>query len=148
MISYLLDTNVLAEIARPHPDPAVLERLADTEDVSAIAAATWHDLVFGVERVPAGRRRDAMAALLVTLSARYPVVPYDRAAAEWHARERARLQFMGRTPPFVDGQIAATAVTRALRLITRNVAGFAGFGEIQVESWWSADRPGPGTGRP
>ena len=40
--------------------------------------------------------------------------------------------------PFADGQIAAVAVTNDLRLVTRNVADFALFDDLVVESWWAA----------
>ena len=38
-----------------------------------------------------------------------PILDYDRRAAEWHARERARLEAAGSPAPFVDAQIAAIA---------------------------------------
>jgi predicted nucleic acid-binding protein len=42
------------------------------------------------------------------------------AAAEWHAAERARLAALGKTPPFVDGQITAIAYANSLTLVTLN----------------------------
>lgn len=136
MTRFLLDTNVLAEAARPMPHPRVLERLADVADQAAIAAVTWHELRYGVRRLAAGRRRDALDIFVRALPARFPVLGYDQRAADWHARERARLERAGRTPPFADGQIAATAVSHDLRLVTRNVKDFTGFRELSVESWW------------
>jgi tRNA(fMet)-specific endonuclease VapC len=63
------------------------------------------------------------------------LLPYDREAALWHAVERARLASQGRTPPFIDGQIAAVAVVNNLILVTRNTAGFADFAGLTVENW-------------
>jgi hypothetical protein len=48
-----------------------------------------------------------------------PILPYDDRAAQWHAEERARLY--QKTPPFIDGQIAAVAVVNELTLITNNL---------------------------
>jgi len=139
VVSFLLDTNVLSELARPRPDEGVVARLARCADDAAIAAAVWHELRFGVVRLPPGRRRDALAAFVSGLASRFAVLPYDRNAAEWHAAERARLERAGTPTPFADGQIAAVAVTNDLRLVTRNVADFALFDDLVVESWWTAD---------
>jgi tRNA(fMet)-specific endonuclease VapC len=139
VVKYLLDTNVLSELARPRPDDGVLARLDEVADDAAIAAVVWHELRFGVARLPAGRRREALSAFVAGLASRFSVLPYDQAAAEWHARERARWERAGRPAPFADGQIAAVAVTNDLRLVTRNVADFAEFADLTVESWWTAD---------
>jgi tRNA(fMet)-specific endonuclease VapC len=138
VVSYLLDTNVLSELARPHPDDRVLARLAEVADDAAIASVVWHELRFGVVRLPAGRRRDALAAFVADVASRFPVLPYDKRAAEWHASERARLERAGRPAPYVDGQVAAVAVTNGLRLATRNVPDFAVFADLVVESFWTA----------
>ena len=43
-----------------------------------------------------------------------PTISYDERAAAWHADERVRLEKLGKTPPFIDGQIAAVALTNGL----------------------------------
>lgn len=133
---FLLDTNIVSELARPAPDTRVVERLAVVEGRSAIAATVWHELVFGVERLQAGARRDGLRAFVDGLARRFPVLPYDRPAASWHARERARLSSIGRGPAFADGQVAAVAVTHDLRLVTRNIDDFADFADLTVENWF------------
>lgn len=67
--------------------------------------------------------------------ATFPVLDYDRRAADWHARERARLSALGRTPPFVDGQIAAIAYVNDLFLVTTNVRDFEDFQGLRLENW-------------
>jgi len=62
------------------------------------------------------------------------------AAAKWHACERARLQSIGKTPPFVDGQIAAIAYVNNLILVTRNITDFDSFSDLQIQSWHSGGR--------
>lgn len=64
-----------------------------------------------------------------------PILPYDEAAADWHARERARLVAAGRTPPLLDGQIAAVAAVNDLVLVTSNVRDFRGFDGLRIEDW-------------
>lgn len=136
-MTLLLDTNVVSEATRPKPDPRVLRRLAETETTAALAATTWHELRYGVERLPDGRRREALIAFLNTLIHRYPVLPYDARAADWHGVQRARLEGSGVRVSAADGQVAATAVTNGLTLVTRNASDFADFTGLSTENWWS-----------
>jgi tRNA(fMet)-specific endonuclease VapC len=64
-----------------------------------------------------------------------PILPYDQEAADWHAAERVRLAGIRRTPPFIDGQIAAVAATRGLILVTANVADFQHFAGLPIVDW-------------
>ncbi|MYG41499.1 MAG: type II toxin-antitoxin system VapC family toxin [Nitrospira sp. SB0677_bin_15] len=67
--------------------------------------------------------------------ASFPVLDYDQEAADWHALERAQLEAAGKTPPFIDGQIAAIAHVNELILITSNPTDFRAFKELQVRNW-------------
>ena len=135
---YLADANVMSESMRPSPDPRVLERLHANRDDIATAAPVLHELRFGALRLrPSRRRRDLEDYLEQVIRTNMPILPYDAAAAEWHAGERARLVSVGRTPPYLDGQIAAIAAVNGLTLVTANVADFATFSGLQVEDWRS-----------
>ncbi len=135
-LKFLLDTNVVSEPARPSPNPALLARLAAHASECAIASVTWHELVYGVRRLPVGRRRDALEEYLLTVvQASFPVLAYDTAAAEWHGRERARLTSLGGAPAFADGQIAAVAKAHGLVVVTANVADMRVFDGVEVVSW-------------
>lgn len=136
-LKYLLDTNVVSEPLRPKPHRGVIRRLSRHEDEIAISSVVWHELRFGAERLPASRRRDAIVQYLdEVVLATMPILDYDRAAAEWHARERARLMSRGETPPFADGQIAAISNVNDLILVTFNDAHFRRFQGLRVVSWW------------
>ncbi len=81
---------------------------------------------------------------LLEVQATFPILPYDAAAAEWHASERSRLTALGQPPAYADGQIAAillrrryaNARTNDLILVTHNVSDFAGFQDLQIEDWF------------
>lgn len=135
-LKYLLDTNIVSEPLRPDPAPGVLRRLHRHREEIAICSVVWHELRFGLERLPPSHRRDAIQRYLdeVVLET-MPILDYDRAAAEWHAAERARLAARGETPPFVDGQIAAIARARDLILVTFNHADFRRFQGLRVMRW-------------
>lgn len=132
---YLVDTNILSQPTRHRPLEAVLSRLeADAERI-VTAAPVWHELRYGLARLPGGRRREIIARYLAEVVSTVPIIPYGREAAAWHAGERARLTAAGQTPPFVDGQIAAIAVVNALTLVTCNVRDFEQFLELEIEDW-------------
>lgn len=135
MLKYLLDTNVVSEPSRPLPDAGILSQLERHESEIALAAPVWHELLFGVERLPASAKRTKIEKYLFGTVAELPILPYDAAAAEWHARERARLNAQGRVPPFFDGQIAAIAYVHRLTVVTANIADFEIFEGIRLESW-------------
>jgi tRNA(fMet)-specific endonuclease VapC len=135
MLKYLLDTNAISEPARPSPNPGVLTRLERHEREIALAAPVWHELVFGLERLPPSVKRTRIEDYLFGTVAELPILSYDTAAAEWHARERARLSAVGKVPPFLDGQIASIAAIHSLVLVTANRAHFELFDELRIESW-------------
>src|SRR5436305_278624 len=118
---------------KPRPSPAVLGRIEQHRDELATAAPAWHEMLFGGHRLAPGRARaEIERSLEEAIRARIPILPYDAAAATWHAAERARLVPLVRTPPFVDGQIASIAQTNNLVLVTFNVADFAAMAEVAV----------------
>lgn len=133
---YLLDTNIVSEPMRPAPAPGVLHRLEKHKGELAIAAPIWHELRYGCDRLPPSRRRDALETYLAeVVLPSLPMFDYDHRAADWHARERARLSFAGMPPPFVDGQIAAIACVNDLTLVSSDLSGYRAFHGLRVERW-------------
>lgn len=136
MTRFLLDTSTVSAVVWKIPDRAVLTRLTEHGGECAICAPVWHELQFGVQRLPRGERRIALERFLEeVVRATLPVLPYDERAAEWHGAERARLERSGKKPPFVDGQIAAVAVTSGIPLITANPGDFKSFKGLVVQNW-------------
>ena len=135
-MEYLLDTNVVSEPLRPRPSVNIMRRLREHDGEIAIPAPVWHELRFGCARLPESRRRDAIERYIEdVVRTSFPVIGYDREAADWHALERARLSADDRTPPFVDGQIAAIAHVNSLTVITSNTSDFRVFQGLRVQSW-------------
>ena len=133
---YLLDTNALSEVIRPKPSVPFLRRFRAHETELAIAAVTWHEALYGMARLPEGKRRNTIRDYLhEVVLATMAVIPYDRAAADWHARERARLGTKGRRVPYADGQIAGIAAVGSFTLVTANVRDFEPFEEVRVVDW-------------
>ena len=136
MLRYLLDTNVLAEPVAKTPDKRVLRMLERHQDECAIAAPVVHEIRYGIEILEPSRRRTAYEQFLdEVVLPRYPVLPYDHRAAEWHARERARQHRLGVKRPYSDGLIAAIAAVHDLVVVTANVRDFKHYEGLAVETW-------------
>ncbi len=138
-MKYLVDTNVLSEALKTAPNRSVMKMFEKWENEIVTAAPVWHELQFGCRRLPRSRKREVIASFLNdTVKPTMLILPYDDRAAEWHAKERARLSSKGSTPSFVDGQIAAISVVNGLILITRNMNDFKQFIRLKVQNWHSA----------
>lgn len=136
-VRYLLDTNILSEPLRPRPNANVIQRLIERSEELATASVVYHEICYGCQRLPDSRKRRAIEAYLQDeVKAKLLILPYDLEAAEWYAIERARLVRQGRTPPYLDGQIAAIAAVNDLILITNNTADYADFQDLQIENWF------------
>ncbi len=140
-MKYLLDTNVLSEPLKIQPDAMVMERLQQYQNHIVTATIVLHELYFGWYQLPPSRKEKTIKKYIdEVVIANIPMYSYDEDAAKWHACERARLQSIGKTPPFVDGQIAAIAYANNLILVTRNISDFDSFSDLQIQSWHSGSR--------
>ena len=138
-MKYLLDTNVLSEAVKTTPNKSVMKMLERHQHEIVTAAPVWHELQFGCQRLPRSRKREVIDLFLNDIVRRTMLIlPYDDMAAEWHARERARLTSKGVTPSFVDGQIAAIASVNDLIFVTRNMDDFKSFLRLKIKNWHKA----------
>jgi tRNA(fMet)-specific endonuclease VapC len=135
-IRFLLDSNILSEPRRPLPNAQVLQQLNQHRAAVGVASVVVHEMLYGCWRLPPSRRRDSLWQYIQDSVLTLPVFNYDRAAARWHAAERARLHQMGQIPAFADGQIASIAACHSLILVTNNVADFQDFEGLTIENWF------------
>ena len=110
-----------------------MRRLRQHDGEIAIPSPVWHELRFGYAPGCHGRGAGMPSERYIedVVLRSFPVLDYDREAADWHAKERARLSANGRTPPFVDSQIAAIARVNDLTLVTSNLDHFREFQETE-----------------
>lgn len=135
-LRYLLDTNVVSSPISKLPNAEIVQRLAMVGHECAISAPVWHELTYGCHRLPSGKRRASLESYLqdVVITS-FPVLAYDEQAAHRHGLERVRLEALGRSALYVDGQIAAIAFVNNLILVTDNVKDFSSFSDVTVENW-------------
>ena len=136
MSGFLLDTNVVSETMKHRPSPQVNAFLTRQADVW-LAALVVHELEFGLQLTPQGRRRERLrfdlSRFLGTHAER--ILPLDRASAEWAARLRADAARAGRPSNLADMLIAGTAKAHDLTIATRNVRDFEGMDIVIVNPW-------------
>lgn len=138
MSGFLLDTNVISELTKDAPHSGVTAFLTDVEDMW-LSAVVLHELDFGVELLPPGRRREGISAALSAFVSEYAdrVLPVGRTEAARAAALRARAHRAGRVLDMGDALIAGTAMAHALSIATRNVRDFDGL-DIDVVNPWDA----------
>lgn len=133
---YLLDTNTISEPLKEIPNQQVIEKIERHDAQIAIAAFVIYELIKGVYQLPDSRKRLKIFDYIESVLIKFPVLPYTQEAANWHGQEAARLQGIGKSPPFIDAQIAAVAKTNNLILVTRNTADFKHFSDLQLDNWF------------
>ncbi len=137
-MSLLLDTNILSELRRRAPEPAVLAwsnmQPADSLFISVVTILEIERGILQLDRrdpMQARRLRDWMdRKVLQGFAGR--VLSFDtdtaRACAALHVPDPR---------PERDAMIAATALVHAMTLVTRNVADFAPMGVALHNPWQS-----------
>ena len=135
----LLDTNVVSELIRKSPAPAVVNWVSDhpLEDLF-LSAVSEAELRYGAAILPAGRRRDTLflkidAMLHDAFDDR--VLPFDGDAARAYGNIAAVHRSAGRPVAPADCQIAAIAASRGMAVATRNVRDFEDMGIEILDPW-------------
>jgi predicted nucleic acid-binding protein len=122
----ILDTNVLSELMRPAPSPAVTRWVGARPSTSLYTTSvTEAELLHGLGLLPPGRRRSALEAAargILDLDLGGRVLPFGRDAARAFAAVALARRRSGRPISQLDAQIAAIALAADATLATRNIA--------------------------
>ena len=135
----ILDTNIVSEPTKEKPNSSVLMWLESLpRQAIYITAITVMELKAGVERMPAGKRKESFTRqnrYLVDEVYAGRVLAFDLPAAELCGALIAENWSTGRNVKFPDTQIAAIALSRGFTLATRNVADFQFEGLKLIDPW-------------
>ncbi len=129
---YLVDTDVLSTGApgRQERSPALVDWMDARSDalfLSAIAVAEIHHGIARLKRTGAAERAARLADWLDLVLHLYGdrVIPFDIEAAKAAGPLMDKARATGQSPGFTDLAIAATAASRNLTVLTRNLRHFA-----------------------
>ena len=135
----VLDTNVLSELMRSDPDPAVLRWLDQQASQAVwITTITLFECRLGLALLSEGRRRKTLESAFVELlnsDLENRVLPFDVEAAAQAASLAATRHRSGRPVDIRDTQIAGIAQSRRATLATRNIRHFQGLSVPVVNPW-------------
>lgn len=135
----LLDTNVVSEAMRSKPDPTVLAWLdAQAVETLNLSTVSLAELLLGIESLPVGKRREALAASLaeqiIALFGKR-IVPFDVNAAQAYPKIVMRARRHGHPITVTDAQIAAIAASRNFSVATRDETPFQAAGVSVINPW-------------
>jgi toxin FitB len=135
----VLDTNVISELMRLEPHPAVVAWIAAQPNATlCTTSVNKAEILYGIVALPERRRR---AALLTAAGAMFAedladrVLPFDIAAAARYGKIVTTRGRAGRPIEAFDALIAATALAAGANIATRDVRGFEGLGLTLIDPW-------------
>jgi predicted nucleic acid-binding protein len=134
----VVDTNVVAELMRPAPNDVVRRwSLALESDESYTTAITLAEILYGIERLPSGRRRDLLRATAADVFATFGdrVLPFDADAAAHYPVVVEGRDRLGRPIDGFDAQIASICRAGRASLATRNIKDFEHTGIDVIDPW-------------
>lgn len=137
---YLIDTNVISELTKPAPSPAVLGWFANTPVQSIyISSVTLCELQLGLALLPAGKRRRTLTSAtdaLIKEDFAQRCLSLDARCALLYGKLAADQQKLGHTCSVEDAMIAAIALANQFRLVTRNTKDFEGMDGLLLLNPW------------
>ena len=134
------DTNVVSELMRVEPSPAVRAWvLTQGHHELRITAITVAEILYGIERLANGKRKATLREAAVDVFSRFTedVLPFDAAAATVYPEIVDHRDRLGTPISGYDAQIAAICRVNDACLATRNEKDFAGIGVELINPWSS-----------
>lgn len=135
----VLDTNVVSELMRAEPAVAVVAWVdAQPAEELHLTSVTLAELLYGIARLPDGRRKETLAGLLEAMieeDFEHRVASFDETAAGHYADIVVRRERVGRPISAPDAQIAAICRSHGAVLATRNTDDFNDTGIVIVDPW-------------
>lgn len=135
-MSYLIDTNILSELRRKTPNPAVVTWFSHRPSTTLyLSVLTLGEIRKGIEGTSDTARKTALLDWLETDLPSFftgRILSVDTQVADRWGRLVA---LAGRPLPAIDSLLAATALEHDLILVTRNIKDFTGLPVQTVNPW-------------
>jgi predicted nucleic acid-binding protein len=127
-VTFVVDTNILSEPTKKLPAPTVIDWLREHETDLVVTPIVLGELEFGILSMPAGRWRTSLMRWFADVISRLRVLELDRDTARVWAGLLASLRRKGRSMPFKDSLVAASALQYDFTIATRNTDDYRNAG--------------------
>lgn len=134
----ILDTNVVSEPLKPKPNPGVLAWLgAQAPDTLYVTTITIAEMTSGVEKMPKGRRREALSEAIDEVFALFDgrVLVFDVPSAKAFGKLLSSANSAGNPIGFSDAAIAGIAAANDFAIATGNGKDFRGTKVRIINPW-------------
>ncbi len=140
MIGYLVDTNVLSELAKPAPNSEVSAWFSQVSELELFTLClVLGETEKGIMLLEDDMKRRQLTTQLQDIQDAFEgrIISLDVIAAKLWGDLTAEGSKAGRTPPVIDAMLAAQCLAHNLTLVTRNLKDFEQFDGLQVYSPWA-----------
>ena len=124
----ILDTNVISEPLRPHPQNSVVRWLnAQSIETLYLTTITLAEVRLGIALLPGGHRKDVLQQRFegeVVTAFGNRILSFDAEASTHYAHLRARARRRGRSLGDFDALIASIAALHGFTVATRDTSPF------------------------
>ena len=138
-MDYLLETSTCSFLMAHAPRVvAHFNSLSNDDDYAFTCTIVRGEILFGIERLPTGRRRQLLENQIVNLFTELPCLAVPEETADYYAQMKKQAEQQGTPLSDNDLWIAATAMTFNAILVTSDLdfQRITGFG-LQLEDWTS-----------
>ena len=124
-MDYLLETSTCSLLMAHHPQvKAHFDSLSDDEDYVFTCTIVRGEILFGIERLPTGRRRQSLENQAVNLFVGLPCEAVPEEAGDFYARMKRQAEQQGTPLGENDLWICATALALDAILVTSRTMRF------------------------
>lgn len=138
----VVDTNVISELMRGEPHPAVLAWMAAQPRAELYTTRiNQAEIFYGIAGLPPGRWRAALAAAAGAMfdeDFAGRILPFEAGAAARYPEIVLTRRQAGKPIEKFDALIAATALAAGACIATRDTGGFTGCGLTVIDPWAAA----------
>ena len=138
-LKYLLDTNIISELLKQKSNENVFRNFSQNAKNCAISSVSVQEIVFGIEIMPEGRRKNGLKEAFEEIHNYLPILDFSDECGKIAGEILGKCQLNGEPRPYDDTQIAATAVFNGLILVTRNIKDFEPMTKVcdlKIENWF------------
>jgi predicted nucleic acid-binding protein len=137
-MKYLLDTCVLSELIKPHPNVLVTEWMSSVEESQLfISVVTIGELRKGIDQLVPGKRRQKLNQWFQEILdwSEGRTLYFDTASAKTWGSLLVQFESAGRSIPIIDSMIIAVAMAHECSVVTRNTHDFIGTHLSVINPW-------------